>query len=102
MWARALGAPLAFGERFQVALQLLEVAGAQQSADRVLDWLGAEVRAWDAAYARWADVSDWAYASLWRERTARTRSLLDEMKWLLATAPGSNGAAGGGRGLGLQ
>ena len=87
LWGRALGAPLAFGERFQVGLALLESAGATGQVAQALNWLRAEVEMWDAAYAQWASEYEWRYAAMWSERTTNTLRLLEEMNRLLETSP---------------
>lgn len=78
LWARALGMPLPFGERFAVGEMLFEMASAMGQSETLLDWLRAEVEAWDATYARWADEFGWEYARMWRARTAGTLHLLEE------------------------
>jgi TorA maturation chaperone TorD len=82
LWTRALGAPVAFGDRVQLGTALLENAGGRNQIETVLDWLRAEVDAWDTAYAAWEQEYRWKYAVRWRERTQNTLRLLEELRRL--------------------
>jgi hypothetical protein len=86
LWARDLGTPAPFGERFAVAVSLFEAAGASGQVGRLLETLSGEIRAWDEAYAAWAaGWPGWApFARDWRERTAATQRLLDQLRQSLA------------------
>jgi hypothetical protein len=82
LWARALGVPVAFGDRVQLGAALLENAGALNQIETVFDWLRAEAEAWDAAYAAWQTQFAWQHAHIWRARTQNTFRLLQEMRQL--------------------
>jgi TorA maturation chaperone TorD len=81
-WARQLGVPLAFGERYRLGNSLFEAAGMVERLPELLAWLEQEVDAWDAAYAVWSEEApDWAvFAAGWRQRTASARRLLEEAR----------------------
>lgn len=81
-WARELGVPLAFGERYRLAASLFEAAGLVEAVPQLLDRLLLEIDAWDSAYGAWAqEFPVWSlFAGEWRERIAAARNLLEKAR----------------------
>ena len=79
--AKALGARLPFGSRFEVAENLFATAGESGLAGELLERLGAEVVIWEARYREWVgQYPAWAaFAGQWLERVETTRRMLTLM-----------------------
>jgi len=79
--AKALGARLPFGSRFEVAKNLFATAGESGLAGELLERLGAEVVIWEARYREWVgQYPAWAaFAGQWLERVETTRRMLTLM-----------------------
>jgi TorA maturation chaperone TorD len=87
--ARASGMRLPFGSRFDVARMLFQTAGEDGKVATVLDLLGAELAAWEAAYRAWAgEQRRWApLASRWLDRTGETGRMIGQMRAILENPP---------------
>jgi TorA maturation chaperone TorD len=88
-WARKIGIPLAFGERYRLGISLFEAAGMADRMPEFLEWLLKEFDAWDAAYVTWVEeISVWAlYAGEWRERIASARTLIEKARDAVLAKP---------------
>ncbi len=75
------GLRLPFASRFETARALLEAAGERGRVEQVLEGLGNEAQAWDAAYVSLALAHpSWrSRAAAWRGRLAATRERLARM-----------------------
>jgi hypothetical protein len=84
-WARDMGIPLAFGERYRLGMSLFEAAGMVERVPELLGWLLAELDTWDSAYVAWAKESPvWAlYAGEWRERIASARAVFENARFVV-------------------
>lgn len=84
-WARGLGVPLAFGERYRLGISLFEAAGMVDQAPQLIEWLQLELGAWDAAYLAWCEEYPvWKlFAGEWRERIATAHNFLEKARFSL-------------------
>ena len=87
--AKTTGMRLPFGSRVDVARLLFQTAGENGQVGAVLDLLGDELSAWEAAYRSWAEEHPhWkSAAGGWLGRTGETRRLLGEMRETLENPP---------------
>ena len=68
---------------------LLQTAGEERKLETVLDLLGTELTAWEAAYRAWAEEHRrWApLAVRWLHRTEETRRTIGQMREILENPP---------------
>jgi hypothetical protein len=87
--ARAAGMRLPFGSRFDVARLLFQTAGESGKVGTVLDLVGEELSAWEAANRAWSnEYPHWApFAERWLGRTGETRRRLGEMREIVENPP---------------
>lgn len=81
-WARALGIPLPFTSRRQIALSLFDAAGVAGEVTALLDTLAAEAHVWLQTYRQWiADAPAYEpWGRVWVDRLSNTLRALDSMK----------------------